>query len=138
MEDRFKFRVWVKSMKKYFYNVSWNIDIGLNDSTTTVLLNVGRTFPEITTLSDIVIEQCTGLKDKKRSNIYEGDVLKSPYASCDGVYRPIKVKWDKAGFKFVFNEKYDQCLIADGIKKTEIMGNIHENPELVENDYVRI
>lgn len=87
----------------------------------------------VTNFEDFVLMQYTGLKDKNGKEIYEGDVL-SPYE-----YSPIKnptiVQYDDdlAGFyPFIPN-------VADGIdysvnnNRIEIIGNIYENPELLES-----
>lgn len=81
---------------------------------------------DIDCLVDIM--QYTGLKDKNGKNVYEGDVLR--FVSNG--------KKEKCEVKFV-----DGCFIVSGIKNLtswwlcdydecyEIIGNIYENPELL-------
>lgn len=64
------------------------------------------------------IMQYTGLKDKNGKEIYEGDLLK-----VNDVNTVMEVKWydDSAGFNLAYLNK-NTC---------EVIGNIHENPELI-------
>ncbi len=70
------------------------------------------------------LEQCTGLKDKKGKLIYEGDILKDKY----GALHPIS--WNVKGFY-----EADTFAVAgfyNAIQEDmEVIGNIHENPELL-------
>jgi uncharacterized phage protein (TIGR01671 family) len=75
----------------------------------------------------VVIEQYTGLKDKNGKEIYEGDILDSITG------RPLVVAWvdSPAGFDLLFNKDAPISLYANYAAKSEIIGNIHENPELL-------
>lgn len=72
------------------------------------------------------IEQCTGAKDMNGKLIYEGDILE------DGGYIYV-IKWDKFlhGFYGYDNNKTCFSLGNSLAKNSVIIGNIHENPELL-------
>lgn len=70
---------------------------------------------------DHVPMQFTGLKDKNGREIYEGDLLRRP--GFDSVWA---VVWWQVGF-YKHNQNAGHAHID---KDQEVIGNIHENPEL--------
>lgn len=77
------------------------------------------------------VAQYTGLTDKNGKKIFDGDIL----VFCKGATHPIKVYWDGLGWKFLRNgkniEDAFECNTIDHIRFCEIIGNIHDNPELL-------
>lgn len=71
-------------------------------------------------------EQCTGGKDKNGKLVYEGDILEG------GEYRYV-IKWSDIGYEFYgYTNKYERLsLNAYFMENSVIIGNIHENPELL-------
>ena len=71
------------------------------------------------------LQQHTGLKDKNCNEIYEGDVL------IDDAQRVRVVMFDYAAFKVMWNNDNPTQMNLYPFNKTmEVIGNIHENPEL--------
>nr|WP_321315007.1 YopX family protein [uncultured Ligilactobacillus sp.] len=129
MKDRFRFRAWDKKNNTY-YNP---LNIKVNGLTLTIKDNVGTfdMFAHDLELSSIVIEQCTGLKDKNGKLIYEGDILQS---TDEWFHEKYKVKWDREFSQFTLIG-INTINVSFGIidpDSLEVIGNIHENPELLE------
>ena len=84
---------------------------------------------------DAILMQSTGLKDKNGKEIFEGDVL--AIETDEGVTN-LKVFWDEKHALFMFeSKKYNEKdllaeLVEDNTYPFEIIGNIYENPELLE------
>ena len=87
---------------------------------------------------DIIVEQYTGLKDKNGKEIYEGDIIQETIITddtTDGTYR-YEVYWDEDtlcwSIKGISDIDYH---LRDDLWETnasrEVIGNIHENPELL-------
>lgn len=76
----------------------------------------------------LTIEQCTGLNDKNGKLIYEGDIL------SDGTDNLMIVKFDEEESNLVLKSlKYrTQAKLIYAKFFCEVIGNIHENPELLE------
>ena len=91
---------------------------------------------------DMILMQYTGLKDKNGKEIYEGDIVQFKGNYKDK--RKLVVFWDsmKSGFFitpihcYKYRVKEKTYLRAEFInaKNKEIIGNIYENPELLEEE----
>jgi len=117
-----KFRAWDKKKEKLIYQNEMDH-----------LIFPGKR--KVENFEDIELMQYTGLKDENGKEIYEGDVVE-----VDGGYRGRKcigvVVWEEHGFNLDkikgdtmthFDAPWD--LLSEGQK--EVLGNIHENPELL-------
>lgn len=80
--------------------------------------------------------QYTGLKDKNGKEIYEGDVLFTD--CCDSDYMPERVQTvvsdTECSGSLIFRPITGASLCESNQEYFEIIGNIYENPELVNDD----
>ena len=129
MNDRFKFRVWDKAFNLYWPykdvkgNIAWLL------------------FPDNDNINVVEIEQCTGLRDKNGKLIFEGDIVAKEFSDkpfSSKAKHKIKnclVYWNKSGkFSIKYNSddyRYYSTPHDSFIGDCEVIGNIHENPELL-------
>ena len=76
-----------------------------------------------------VILQYTGLKDKNGKEIYEGDVVKFSGTVCDTAI--CAVEFHEGRFIFRLDEFSHRDIM--GWRNVEVLGDIYENPELLED-----
>jgi uncharacterized phage protein (TIGR01671 family) len=137
-----KFRAWDKKTNKVMYEVQL-LEFKEAGGGISACWTDGVDFDngdELNNLGDLVLMQYTGLKDKKRTKeypegqeIYEGDIVDE--------YSPNGRRYDlryRVGFgrgHFTLTEiggGYDKLGIWNVHKELEVIGNIYENPELLE------
>lgn len=128
MTDRLKFRLWAKDIEMYFKGAL----IYINTDGKLVAEDGVKVY-EIDQKA-YIIEQCSGLKDKKDELIYEGDIVE------------LGGRYAKGNYKIIFDEcdcEYDlksgngwfvYQLDSEIADNSEVIGNIHENADLLGED----
>jgi uncharacterized phage protein (TIGR01671 family) len=79
------------------------------------------------------VGQFTGLTDKNGKKVFEGDIL----VFCKGATYPYQIEWDGMGWKLYRSDgkrikEAFECNEIHYVNISEIIGNIHDNPELLE------
>ena len=132
-----KFRAWDKRTKR-LYQVQTLQFYGTNN-TVDACWTKGVDFdgestlgePELNNLHNLVLMQYTGLKDINGVEIYEGDVLFHPLQGRRKVYYPYSERVASYGLRNIDNGF--GSTLQDSHDVWEVIGNIYENPELLED-----
>jgi len=75
--------------------------------------------------------QYTNLKDKNGSEIFEGDIIKYLYNEQNGEWVLGEVRWTNGLFEIHDDINVVTELLGDVAHISKIIGNIHQNPELL-------
>lgn len=121
-----KFRVWSETKKKMYEEalvisdrVSMNNDLVIVDPD-------GTTCVDGESINDAIFLQFTGLKDKNGKEIYEGDLVRVWISDSDmGIQ---EVEWDDESLCWSIGGEW-----GFDYDVFEVIGNIYENPNLLEH-----
>lgn len=142
MERKIKFRAWDKEENRMLYSEKTHYDVDFRCDENGCLKcyinysycdSFGDEYDNWEVLDNIM--QYTGLKDKNGKEIYEGDVVE--YKDFSGGIYPFKKQPKARGIIKIDNLLTGIYLKGMGIfkeSKVEIIGNIHGDPELLEEE----
>ena len=129
MQDRFRFRIWDKPTSKMHYDTA----LGFTQNNAVgfwARANTPNYYTDYTgeRLKDIKIMQCTGLRDKNGKLIFEGDIAINEGTVC-------VINWDNDKCAFFVETASEYFAFEEDItiEDFKIIGNIYENPELLED-----
>ena len=122
-EIKFKY-IWSNPTKTNFLSKIFTLDEIESGEQFMVLENE----PLLKNYRRVAILQWTGLKDKNGREIYEGDVV---FSESNQYYKQDEIIWDCFGMGWDIGKKDSWKLRSPMSSKTEIIGNIYENPELI-------
>lgn len=123
--DLLRFRAWLKKEQKmdnYIDHISW-----LEDE----LYCIGDGITYMVSAEDLVLMQSTGLVDKNGKEIFEGDIVKM---SKDVYSEPTYYEIVRhRGGAYRLESKQHGCELWLRHTDCKVVGNIYENPELLED-----
>lgn len=82
------------------------------------------------------VGQYTGFTDKNGKKIFDGDIM----VFIKDATRPFRIAWDGLGWKMFLLDDGRRIKYAyeideiDYMRRSEVIGNIHDNPELLKED----
>lgn len=130
--SRIKFRVWDRATKKmHICGEDQHDSLYIHEDCTVSYYNLqnGSGSDDNPSEDGYNLMQFTGLNDINKSDIYDGDLLRD----SDG--NVLEVKWQPFSASWALWGKRSRFLFAHRcIDLLEIIGNIHENPELLEGN----
>jgi uncharacterized phage protein (TIGR01671 family) len=133
-----KFRVWLPLENEMYCpgqtDIPYKLEFDLEDMSWWFHID-WEEYPNYTeTGNNFILLQYTGLKDKNGTEIYEGDILLTNDDPGEGLDSHINmiVEWDSDFLKYIVFNK--DCRLDLGHYPQDellILGNIYENPELL-------
>jgi uncharacterized phage protein (TIGR01671 family) len=136
MENReIKFRAWDIESSEMIYTDKdkdrRDFFFSFSEGELNLLISVEDSYPE---KREIHLMQFTCMFDKNNNLIYEGDIVQRNETGCEGSYISKYVvifKENYFGLKIIQSHIFKKGAVIRNMDDCEIIGNIHENPELL-------
>lgn len=132
-----KFRAWHKKHNEIYDVISLKFDYdGILESAVVA----DKTFYDqrLVKADDLIVEQCTGVKDRKGKEIFEGDIISMRYPRDRRYFTKFIVLKDPRSPRLVFSDERISTELFDLFNDMhdyyEVIGNIHNDPELLNKD----
>lgn len=121
---RLEFRAWEHNSKRMIYNVSVRNSCIVNHIDTFYQPNHKTNYP---------IMQFTGLYDKNKRGIWEGDILGYEYGENDKE-KTFYIVFHQGSWCLTYKHWENQFCKLDHfhLENAKVIGNIYENPELLD------
>lgn len=134
MQDRFKFRAW-NTQTKIMKEVS---QISFDDKQIAEYAPKDKVSVHLNFQPHFILMQCTGLRDNNNKLIYEGDIVKIDDEIFVIIYWRGEFTAESIDNAISQEERvhmnwYNFCYPNNTPILPEIIGNIYENPELLED-----
>lgn len=128
------YRAWLKKERRFVYPKLIMVDFGtvIEIAYTDIDYTTHELIERRSIIEDVVLEQFTGLRDKNRKRIYEGDIVKEVIGEKFTVWK-VRYCQDECcfGLHYIRGALYGDSLL-DSDSQYEVIGNIHKNKDLLE------
>jgi hypothetical protein len=128
-----KYRVWCPDLKKFVFDPKQDLGqyLGISINGYGHIHHMNEYKPKW------IVQYFTGLRDKKGVDVYEGDILLEDHDGGTGEAYLLPVTYSSGSFHFgfcdsLYNHVYSTS--PDILDSHTVMGNIFENPELLNNE----
>ena len=136
-----KFRVWDIDERKWLNDNCFYLFMGIDGI---LMRRKRKTHPACGCMSSVKIMQYTGLKDKNVAEVYESDLIKigdrlfevmfDSYSDTENIYNLNHLGWFVIAVVEDLDEdgERNEYTLIEALKEGVVVGNIHDNPELLE------
>lgn len=135
MDREIKFRVWDNEEKVMFQPMLIDYMTNNEKSPCGVWRQIGQASDNGLWIYNFELLQFTGLKDRNSVEIYEGDIVNMPVFTRENkgqVNHPFEIFYMNGSYRIGGDNIGTWAFLHDRSNEIEVIGNIHQNPELLE------